>query len=406
MKRPSFQFYPADWLHNAKLRRANFAGRGVWMDCMCVFHDGDEYGLVRWPLKELARVIGCKISDLTSLREKGILKGADTGETCAAYAFAPHHAGKAGEPVVLIPEQEGPIWYSSRMVADEYKRTRSGGESRFKKAEEDRSGTSERARLRAAVHKKTGGKCHHCGEPLTGRWEIDHLIPRANGGRHIFNNLVPSCVPCNQDKSDTMPEDWSPPSQRHGDGKGSTPTQRHGSGATSSSTSSSSSTSNSTPRPVAVAVLVRQLEHDRGKAPSMTSSDPRVIAWAEAGITDEQVKEAHALAVADRAAKADASPINAGFLDIFVAKVMNPSGGQSRINNGPATTWWTSQDGIIAKAKACGLTPSEAELNEPGGFLNLKCRIAAEIGPGPWIDQRNATEKRVYDYHVERKRAA
>ena len=51
MKRPSFQFYVADWRLDQKLRRCSPAARGVWIDILCLLHDSDEqYGVLRWPL--------------------------------------------------------------------------------------------------------------------------------------------------------------------------------------------------------------------------------------------------------------------------------------------------------------------------------------------------------------------
>ncbi|MEK6594776.1 MAG: hypothetical protein AABZ67_17035 [Pseudomonadota bacterium] len=131
MKRPAFQFYPADWRNNAKLRRCTFAERGIWLETICLMHDSDEYGVLRWTLREIAQAIGCRLSDLKSLVARDVLKGADPGQRCAACVFTPMHAGKAGEPVTLIPEQDGPIWYSSRMVRDEYLRQRRGGDTKF-----------------------------------------------------------------------------------------------------------------------------------------------------------------------------------------------------------------------------------------------------------------------------------
>src|SRR5260364_174577 len=52
MKRPSFQFYPADWQANSNLRRCTHAEKGVWISVMCLMHDSEEYGILRWTLKE------------------------------------------------------------------------------------------------------------------------------------------------------------------------------------------------------------------------------------------------------------------------------------------------------------------------------------------------------------------
>ena len=131
MSRPSFQFYHGDWRSNAKLRRCTRAERGDWIDAMCLLADSDEFGMLRWPLKDLAQAVGCPVSSLQALRDKEVLKGADKGEGCPPFIYIPRHGGKDGAPVILIPEQTGPIWYSSRMVRDEYIRSIRGEGTRF-----------------------------------------------------------------------------------------------------------------------------------------------------------------------------------------------------------------------------------------------------------------------------------
>lgn len=129
MKRPSFQFYPADWRSNAKLRRCSDAARGAWVDVLCLLHDADEYGVLRWPLVDIAQASGVKIKLLRELSEKGVLKGADKG--AEPYVWAPTHAGRKGDPVELVEPGAGPCWYCSRFVRDEYIRQRRGANSRF-----------------------------------------------------------------------------------------------------------------------------------------------------------------------------------------------------------------------------------------------------------------------------------
>lgn len=128
MKRPSFQFYPSDWKTNAKLRRCSEAARGIWMDVLCTLHDSDEYGMVRYPLVELARAAGAALKLVKELVDRQVLKGADQGTV--TFTHTPRHAGKDGEPVTLV-DGEGPIWFSSRMVTDEWRRKVSGGKTRF-----------------------------------------------------------------------------------------------------------------------------------------------------------------------------------------------------------------------------------------------------------------------------------
>lgn len=128
MRRPAFQFYPADWAGNSNLKRCTHEEKGIWIDVMCILHDQDEYGVARWTAKELALAVGCTVSKLKGLISKGVLKGADPNQKCDALIYIPRSGRKNGPPVTLIEEQQGPIWYSSRMVIDEYKRKIRGGE--------------------------------------------------------------------------------------------------------------------------------------------------------------------------------------------------------------------------------------------------------------------------------------
>lgn len=129
MKRPSFQFYPADWKNNSKLRRCSDAARGAWIDVLCLLHDFDEYGVCRWPLDELARAAGVPLKLVKELVLKDVLKGADKDAT--PYIFTPRHAGKDGETSVLVQANDGPCWYCSRFVRDEWIRQRRGNNTQF-----------------------------------------------------------------------------------------------------------------------------------------------------------------------------------------------------------------------------------------------------------------------------------
>lgn len=130
MSRPSFQFYPGDWTKNANLRRCSPAARGVWIDILCLLHDSDsEYGVLRWPLKDIANAASAPLPLVRELVAKVVLKGAD--KDAEPYVYRPKHAGKVGEPVILVAALGGPVWYSSRFVRDEYVRQRRGESTRF-----------------------------------------------------------------------------------------------------------------------------------------------------------------------------------------------------------------------------------------------------------------------------------
>lgn len=136
MKRPAFQFYPGDWQRNANLRRCSPAARGVWVDVMCLMHDSDEYGVLRWPLKEIAQAAGASMAHVRELVDKAVLKGSDK-TAIEAYVYVPRSGRKDGDPVTLLGAQPGPLWYSSRMVKDEYVRTIRGESSRFSETPKD-----------------------------------------------------------------------------------------------------------------------------------------------------------------------------------------------------------------------------------------------------------------------------
>lgn len=128
-ERPAIQFYPAEWRSNAKLRRCSHAARGAWMDTMCLLHDSDEYGVLRWPLEDIAHAAGLPVALLRELATKGVLKGGDSD--VPAYTYRPFHAGKHGAEVVLVASLPGPCWYCSRFVKDEWKRHQRGKASQF-----------------------------------------------------------------------------------------------------------------------------------------------------------------------------------------------------------------------------------------------------------------------------------
>lgn len=63
MKRPSFQFYPSDWLRNTALRTCSTGARGLWIDMICFMHEGEPYGYLKVGDKvilpsNLARMVG------------------------------------------------------------------------------------------------------------------------------------------------------------------------------------------------------------------------------------------------------------------------------------------------------------------------------------------------------------
>ena len=49
-------------------------------------------------------------------------------------------------------------------------------------------------------------RCAYCGNE--GKLHREHIIPMSKGGGYTRNNIIPSCIPCNQSKSNLMLEQW------------------------------------------------------------------------------------------------------------------------------------------------------------------------------------------------------
>jgi hypothetical protein len=104
MKRPSFQFYPADWLRDTALRTCSVAARGLWMDMLCFMHEGNPYGYLKVRDKV---ILPANLASMTGL----------TMEDCGRLLGELKESG-----VYEVDDGTGAI-FSRRMVRDEYLRT-------------------------------------------------------------------------------------------------------------------------------------------------------------------------------------------------------------------------------------------------------------------------------------------
>jgi 5-methylcytosine-specific restriction endonuclease McrA len=57
---------------------------------------------------------------------------------------------------------------------------------------------------RRAVFARDAGRCQYCGGAAE---SIDHVVPRAKGGPHTWENVVAACRPCNVTKRDRLLHD-------------------------------------------------------------------------------------------------------------------------------------------------------------------------------------------------------
>lgn len=97
-KRPAFLFYPGDWLRDTALRSVSHAARGLWIDLLCLMHDGQPYGHLAINDRRLPDDRACAMAGLSP------------GEGAALLAELEAHG-------VLSRQSDGTI-YSRRMVKD------------------------------------------------------------------------------------------------------------------------------------------------------------------------------------------------------------------------------------------------------------------------------------------------
>lgn len=72
MKRPAFQFYPADWRKDVELQSCSIGARGLWLELSCVMHECEPYGHLTlngaaMPDEKAARLVGVELRDYRAL---------------------------------------------------------------------------------------------------------------------------------------------------------------------------------------------------------------------------------------------------------------------------------------------------------------------------------------------------
>ena len=88
MKRPSFQFYPGDWMTDVALRSCSIQARGLWIDMICLMHQGNPYGYLKVNHKvihesNLSRMVGLTVDEvigcIQELTDAGVCQTDDDG---------------------------------------------------------------------------------------------------------------------------------------------------------------------------------------------------------------------------------------------------------------------------------------------------------------------------------------
>lgn len=88
MKRPAFQFYPADWRKDVELQSCSMAAQGLWINFMCLAHEGTPYGHLTVNGKgmnpaQLGRQVGLSAKEteqlLAELFDNGVVRKTEEG---------------------------------------------------------------------------------------------------------------------------------------------------------------------------------------------------------------------------------------------------------------------------------------------------------------------------------------
>ena len=75
MKRPAFQFYPADWRKDAALQSCSLEAQGLWVNILCIAHECDPYGHLvvngnPMQAPQIARLVGLPAKECGALLQE------------------------------------------------------------------------------------------------------------------------------------------------------------------------------------------------------------------------------------------------------------------------------------------------------------------------------------------------
>jgi len=88
MKRPAFQFYPADWRKDAALQSCSIAAQGLWINLLCISHECEPYGHMVVNGKpmtnaQISRLVGLSVKEcdklVGELEDSGVASRSDDG---------------------------------------------------------------------------------------------------------------------------------------------------------------------------------------------------------------------------------------------------------------------------------------------------------------------------------------
>lgn len=111
MARRPLELWVDDWLADDDLRAATDAAVGALYRFMLVASKAEQAGVVKLPLAAIARRSGASLRGLNAALEAGLIHGVEEG-VCPEF----RHRDRNREHHLLIPAQEGPIYWVPRLV--------------------------------------------------------------------------------------------------------------------------------------------------------------------------------------------------------------------------------------------------------------------------------------------------
>ncbi|WP_254216095.1 helix-turn-helix domain-containing protein [Burkholderia multivorans] len=122
-----------------------------------------------------------------------------------------------------------------------------------------------------------------------------------------------------------------------------------------------------------LADLLAELERQRGKALVIDPMKDRIhlLSWVGRGLTDQQLRDAHAVAVAARTRDKDQRPTYVGFVATFVTSAQAPTA----VPSGADGDWYLTPEGC--EAKGTELNVPTRKRDEPWQWHRVKVAAAA-----------------------------
>jgi hypothetical protein len=119
--------------------------KGAYLDLRIFLALQETPGIAEMSLAELIRGVGVPAKHIHKLLLGGLLSGAEAGAVAPACIYTPRN--RRGEPVVLIPAQPGPLYYSEHTVRENHARDRLVAGAMIRRAGLQLGAESMRARL-------------------------------------------------------------------------------------------------------------------------------------------------------------------------------------------------------------------------------------------------------------------